>query len=88
MFRNRKIKKKIEGIICWNRIVTRERKRGFVEKDMPGSDDTPGGKVEATEAAMGCRVAEKDTRTRAGRKLVRGGGGEIRVAQATEDAKV
>jgi hypothetical protein len=55
---------------------------------MPGSDDAPGGKVEATVAAMGCRVAEKDTGTRAERKLVRGGGGEIRVAQATEDAEV
>jgi hypothetical protein len=55
---------------------------------MPGSDDAPGGEIEAMVAAMGCRVAQKNTGTRTGRKLVRGGGREIRIAQATKDTEV
>jgi hypothetical protein len=58
----------------------------FVEDDVTRDDDAVGGEVQAPIPLVVRGVAEEEVASGARRKLVRGGGGDVRVAGTAEHA--
>ena len=85
--RSRTWKKKIQRACGLTGGVSAERKMILVEDNMTGDDNPSSCEVETPITLVRGGVSEKDTGCGARGQLVFGSGGEVGIAEATEDTK-